>query len=121
MAGVGIGVHPPLTGRRGHDDLANLVRDLDAAQGLIAAGDTLGKGHDIRFHPPAVEGKPFTRAAKAGDHFVGDEEYFVLVTDGADGGEVVVRRDDDAARALDRLGDECADGFRTFGQDGFFQ
>ena len=73
MARVGIGVHPALFDRRIHDHLADRVGDLNAAQRQIAAGDALGKGHNIRLNAPAVEAKPFAGAPKTGNHFVGNQ------------------------------------------------
>ena len=56
-------------------------------------------------------------AAEAGDHFVGGQQHLVLVADRADAGEVVGRRHDHAADALDRLGEEHRDRLGALPQD----
>ena len=68
-----------------------------------------------------LEAEPASRAAEAGDHFVGDQQHVVLVADLADAREVVGGRDDDAAGALHRLGDERRDGVGAFAQDRLFE
>src|SRR4051812_16518625 len=56
----------------------------------------------------------FTQPAKAADHLVRDHVDIVFSTDLADPGEIGFRRHDDAARAHDRLSNECGDGLRPF-------
>ena len=71
--------------------------------------------------PPVLEREQAPRAAEAGDHLVGDQQHVVPVADLADAREVVVRGDDDAARALHGLGDEHRHRVGSLAQDGPFE
>ena len=57
--------------------------------------------------------EPAARAAESADHFVRDQEDPVLAADALDLRPVSRRRDDHAARALDRLADEGGDPLRS--------
>ena len=50
---------------------------------------------------------------KAGDHFIGNQQHAVFVTDLPDQGPVIVRRHDHAAGALHRFGDKRRDRVRS--------
>ena len=114
-------VHPAFARRHAVDDVAHRVGDADAAERDVAAGDALGELHDVRLDAVVLQPEPAAGAAEAGDHFVGDEQHVVARADLADAREVVRGRDDDAAGALDRLGDERGDRIGAFAQDGVFE
>ena len=104
MGAVGVGVHPG--GVRRVHDVRDLVADADAAEREVTRGDRLGELDHVRLHPPVLEAEHPSGAPEPRDHLVGDEEDVVLVADLADAREVVVLRDDHAARPLHGFGDE---------------
>ena len=121
MARVGERVHPAFARRHAVDHLAHRVGDADAAERDVAAGDALRELHDVRLDAVVLQPEPAAGAAEAGDHFVGDQQHVVARADLADAREVVGGRDDDAAGALDRLGDERGDGVGALAQDRLFE
>ena len=64
-----------------------------------------------------LESEPPARAAEPGDDLIRDEEDIVAIADFTHARKVVSRRDDDAARALDRLGDERSDRVGALAED----
>src|SRR5579872_2086783 len=72
-----------------------------------SVGDALGGDQDVGDDSVVLDGKHFAGARETGLNFVGDEEDVVLVEDFLYFFEIVWRRNDDAAFAHDRLGDEC--------------
>jgi len=110
-------VHERLGLGRGFHRGADLVRDLDAAELGVSAGDGFGEGENIGLHAPVFEREPLPRPTEASDDLVRDEEDSVFVADGADEREVVRGRDDDSADAHDRFRDERRDGVRAFVED----
>ena len=64
-----------------------------------------------------LEGEHPPRAPETGDDLVGDEQHLVLVADFPHPTEVVVLRDDHAARALHGLSDEHRDRVGAFAQN----
>ena len=85
-------------------------RSEHAAQRQIPARHPFGERDEVRLDPPMAERKPFSGAAKAGDHLVGDQQDLVAVADLAQPREIARRRHDDPARPHDRLGDDRRDG-----------
>jgi hypothetical protein len=67
------------------------------------------------------EREPFAGAAKTCDDFIGNEQHFIFIADRAHKREIIIRRDDHAAHAHDRFGDERRNGIRALAQDRFFQ
>ena len=65
-----------------------------------------------------IQGKEGARSPERGDHLVGDQQHVILVTDFSDTRKIVVLRDDDAARALDRFSQEHPDRVGPFAQNG---
>ena len=82
-------------------------RDGGGPEGDVARGDALGKAPQISLHAPQPRTEHVAGAPEAGDHLVGDQQHAVAVADFTYPRPVVRRRHDDAAGALDRLGDEC--------------
>ena len=72
-----------------------------------SVGDALGGDQNVGIDAVVLDGEHLAGAGEAGLDFVGDEENAVLVENFLYFFEVVWRRDDDAAFAHDRLGDEC--------------
>ena len=60
--------------------------------------------------PHSAGGEPVAEAAEAGDHLVGDEQDVVPAAELAQRAQIAGRRHDDAAGALDGLGEERRDG-----------
>ena len=121
MPGIGARMHPAILGRHAVEHGGNLIGNHHPAQREIPAGDTLGERHDVRLDPPSAEGEPPSGASEAGDHLVGDKEDLVSRADFADLREIIVRRNDDSACALNRLRNESGHGVRAFVQDRLFE
>jgi hypothetical protein len=68
-----------------------------------------------------LRAEPATGAAEAADHFIGDQQDAVLVDDPLDLRPISRRRNNDAARALDRLADERGNLVRADLQNLFFE
>src|SRR5207302_562310 len=83
-----------------------------------ATAEGFRRGDQIGLDTEMFGGKPFAGAGEAGLHFVGDKENAVLAANVLQQLEVVARRNDEAAFAEDRLGD---DGGDRFGSDGTFE
>ncbi|MNZ95284.1 hypothetical protein D3C78_1144260 [compost metagenome] len=66
-------------------------------------------------------GEPFTGTAKATDHLVGAQQHVVLAADALDFRPVAFRREDHAARALERLGHKACDILCAQLEDFLFQ
>src|SRR2546428_821174 len=121
MARIRVRVHPLVVGLDGVHGLLDVLGDHDAAQREIARGHALGEGHDVGLHVPVRHGEPVARPAEARDHLVRDEEHLMLVADLAHEGEVVVARVENAAAAVDGLGDEGGHGVGAFADDGLLE
>ena len=80
-----------------------------------AVAERFRHGHDIGCNAKMLDGEHLARAREARLHLVRNEENTVVVKDLLDALEVVLRWDDDARIALNRLGDEGggATGGRT--------
>ena len=109
-------------------ELAAPVEHLDhpvahhhATHGHVAGGQTLGDWHQIRLQVVVLAAEPFAGAAEAADHLVGDEQNVMPGEDLANARPVAVWRHDDAAGALNRLGDERRDLVVAQRADLFFQ
>src|SRR5262245_60870179 len=61
-----------------------------------------------------VDREPFTRATKAGHHFISDQHDAVLVAKIAQPLHVTVRRNEYAVGPGDWFDDQCCDGLRSF-------
>ena len=72
-----------------------------------AVAECLCYGHDVGSNIEMLNGEHPARAGKARLHFVRNEEHAVVVENLLDAPKIVLRRDDDARVALNRLGDEC--------------
>jgi hypothetical protein len=74
------------------------------------SGVALGHRHDLGLDVPVRDAEPgAARPAEARLHLVADEDAAVLPHDPHCDFEILVRRRDEAADALDRLGDEAGD------------
>ena len=75
-----------------------------------AVRDALGHRHDVGLDAPVLDAPHLAAgAAEAGLHLVADEQAAVLADDVDRDLEVLRRRRDEAADALDRLGEEAGD------------
>ncbi len=118
VAGIGEAVHDRPVFRRGVlQHIPDLVRDHRGRDREIGAGDALGQGHDIGLELVEPGGEPRAGAPEPGDHLVGDEEDVVLGEDCLNLLEVALGRQEDAAGAHDRLGDEGGDGIGALALD----
>jgi hypothetical protein len=73
----------------------------------ISGRATVRAGHDIRRDAPLFDAEPFSAGASpAGLYFVADEKAAEFFHDAVDDLEIFFGRNDEAADALDRLGDE---------------
>src|SRR5208282_581516 len=51
----------------------NIRRDENSSERCIAAGDSLPRQNNVRFHAPVLHREWFSRAADASHHFIGDK------------------------------------------------
>ena len=114
-------MHPALAWRHAVDHLANGVGHANAAERDVAAGNALGKLHDVGLDAVVLEPEPLARSSEARDHLVRNQQHVMAIADLADAGEVVRRRHDHAARALHRLGDEGGDRVRALAKNRGFE
>src|SRR5919106_4690211 len=84
----------------------DLLRDDTGAERHIAAADPFGQRQHVWSKVPVFEREAFTGAAKAGDHFVENEQHPILAADGLDHRPVFRRRHNGAPRAHDWLAGE---------------
>jgi hypothetical protein len=101
--------------------LVDLVGHVQRRHRHVGRGQHLGHRHQVGLQVEHVGAEALAQAAEAGDDLVGDEQDVVLLQHRLHAGEVARRRDDHAAGALHRLGDEGADGLGAFGRDQRFQ
>src|SRR5439155_15472119 len=78
-----------------------------------ATAEGFRHGDQIGLDAEMFGGKPFAGAGETGLHFVGDEENAVLAANVLQQLEVAARRNDEAAFAKNRFGDDGGDGFRS--------
>ena len=71
-----------------------------------SVGNPFGQAHDIALNPPVLAGKVLASPAKSALHFVQHQEHTVLVADLSQAWQKIVRRNDVAALALDRLDED---------------
>src|SRR6202008_1624516 len=76
---------------------------------LVAGVDALRGRHQVRLDPEGLAAEPPAGAAESADHLVRDQQDPVFAADALDLRPVAGRRDDHAARALDRFADEGRD------------
>ena len=86
--------------------------ERNARDGVEAAGEGLADRDAVGADPLVLEGEELPGAAEARLDLVEDQEAVVPVGQLAQAPQVAVRRDDDAALALDRL-DEDGAGLRA--------
>ena len=99
------------------DHLPDLVRDQGCRHGHVGARQALGDRHHVGLDAVALGAEHAPRAAEAADDLVGDHQHIVAPQHLLDGGEVAFGRQDHAARAHHRLGDEGGDGLGPLGDD----
>ena len=80
--------------------------DEDTTERLVAGGDTLCEGGEIRRDPVVMGREPSAEATEPGDHLIEDEVGAVLVAQLAQALQVPILCGVDAAGTLDRLGDD---------------
>src|SRR5215475_13688292 len=110
-------VGEPVWERRAWRDLVdqiaeNLLRNDAGAERHIATADPFGQRQHVWSKAPVFERETFAGAAKAGDHFVENEEHSILAADRLDRRPVFRRRHNGAPRTHDRLADEGGNGVR---------
>ena len=110
VARVGVAVEE-LHARTGglHESLVDLLLHDHAAQRHAARGHALGERDHVRRNAEVLRGERLAQTAEAADHFVENEQDAVLRTDVAQLLQIALRRDEDAARARDRLDDHRRD------------
>ncbi|CAM2138111.1 hypothetical protein PT2222_100124 [Paraburkholderia tropica] len=86
--------------------LGHAVVKAHRAHRHITAREALGHRDEVRLETEVLMREPFARAAETADHFVGAQQNVVLAADALDFRPVGRRREDHAARALERLADE---------------
>ena len=101
--------------------LGDPVAHHDAAQRDVAAGDCLGKRHQIGLVAKFFIRKPVTQAAKGANDLVADQQNAVFVHNALNFGPVGGRWNDDTARPLNRLGNERGNFVGTQRQNLFFE
>ena len=69
----------------------------------VAAGQTLGHGHDVRLIPVALGTEVVAQPTEGTDHLIRDQQHAIPVADLAHPLEVARRRGEAAAGVLDRL------------------
>ena len=108
----------------GDGDALESVGDFRLGDGQpdgAAVAEALGAGHDVGRDAPLLDAEPLAAGASpAGLHFVADEDAAVIADDLLDDLEVFLGRRDEAADALDRLGDEAGDAAAGGGADQLF-
>ena len=113
MAGIGVAMHEGARRefivvigieRRGHPRI-----DHRGSERHIAAVDALCEHHDVRLDPVRAAAEHRAGASEAGHDFVRDHENAVPVADFANQRPEIRRRHNDAARALNRLGNDTID------------
>ena len=119
MSAVGVGVHPRHLA--GVEHLSDPLAHADTTQREVAGRDRLRELNQVGLHAPVIQAPHCSRAAEAGDDFVGCQQYVVLSADLADAWEVIVGRDDHSAGSLHGLGEEHRDGLRSLTQDRLFE
>ena len=92
-----------------HEGVVDLTAGDHRTQRDGAVGDLLGDVHQIRGHTEELRAAPLAHAAKAGDHFVENQQDVVLRTDLAQALQVAHRRHDGTGRAGHRLDDHRGD------------
>ena len=110
---VRVAVSPDARLRGAPERLLDPAADDDAAERHVPRGDALRERDRVRIEPEATAGKPVADPPVAADHLVGDEEDPVVTADLPHGLEVAVGWEEDAARADDRLAEECSDVLRA--------
>ena len=121
MPGIRERVHPSRTRRDVFDRVADLIGHADSTKWDVAARNALGKLHDVRLDAVTLQAEPSPGSPEPGNHLVRDQQHVVSVTDLPNAREVVWWRNDDAARALHRFGNEGCDRIRAFTHDGRFK
>jgi hypothetical protein len=88
-----------------------------AAHGEVRAGEALRERDQVRCVVEALSAEPVADPAEGADHLVGAEQNPVALGDLAKALPVAARRDEAAARILDRLGDQHRDRLRPLEGD----
>ena len=101
--------------------LIDTIRKADSAERDISRSNSLRKCKNVRLDAVTLQTKPASGPAKTRDDFVRDEQHIVLVADLSNPREIVVRRNDQSPRTLNRLGDKCGHRFRPFLQNHLFE
>src|SRR5438067_2508822 len=81
----------------------------DAGKRIEAVGERLAEDDDVRLDVEVLHRPHLSSAPKAHLDLVVDEQDAVLLADCSEALEVVLRRNDVSARALDRLGEQRAE------------
>ena len=93
--------------------LGDLVRHHHRADRQVAGRKPLGEAHQIGRDAKSIGAEPLAGAAKAADHFVGDQQNAAFLADPVDLWPIGVRWNDHTAGALDRFADEGGDVVRA--------
>ena len=97
--------------------LVDALADEHGRDRLHGGGEGLGRGDHVGAQRIGLRAPHFSGAGKAANHLVGHEENVVLAQQRLHLLEIALRRNDCAAGAHDRLGEEGGDGVRAFRLD----
>ena len=95
---------------------AEVARQDDARQRLVAGGDGLGERDQVGCDPERLGAEPLAGAAEPADDLVEDQQGAVLVAESTQALEVAVDRWEHAAGALYGLGDDRRDPVALVGE-----
>ncbi len=122
--GFGSGVSDGIAAESGDVNAFPSVGDFgfcDSDANGHAVTEAFGAGHDIRRDTPLFDTEPLIAgAAPACLDFIADEDAAVFADDFGDDLEIFFGRRDEAADALDGLGDHSGDAARSGGADEIF-
>ena len=115
MSGVGVAVAQEVAERL--ELFADLLAHDDAGHRLVSGGDALGERDQVGSDPKGLCPEPAAGSAEAANDLVEDHQRVVVVAETTKAFEVAVRRREDAAGALQRLGQHRRDVGPMLGED----
>ena len=122
MPGIGESVHEHAhLGRSLGQHVPDTVRHDRGRHREIGAGQPLGERDDIGTQAIGARPEPLPGAPESGDHLVGDHQDVMLVEQRLHLFEIGRGRDEHAARAHHRFGDEGGDAVGPFPRDDVLQ
>ncbi len=122
VAGIGVAVEE-LDGvlRAGHHRVIDLAACKHSTHRDRAVGQALGRGDEIGHDAEVIGRERRSKASKAGDDFVEDQQDAVFVGDRTQALQIALRWQDNAGGTGHRLDDDSRNGFRAVQGDQTFQ